>query len=86
VIVFYNPKSRGRDWQLEAARRILLEHRTPTTPVGVVTDAFRPGQAVAITSLEQLDVDRVGMTSIVVVGNSQTELRCGRMVTPRGYA
>ena len=86
VIVFYNPKSRGRDWQLEAARRILLEHRTPTTPVGVVTDAFRPRQAVAITSLEQLDVDRVGMTSIVVVGNSQTELRCGRMVTPRGYA
>jgi cobalt-precorrin 5A hydrolase/precorrin-3B C17-methyltransferase len=86
VIVFYNPKSRGRHWQLDAARGILLEHRGPATPVGVVTDAFRPGQAVELTSLEELAVDRVGMTSIVVVGNSQTALVCGRMVTPRGYA
>jgi cobalt-precorrin 5A hydrolase/precorrin-3B C17-methyltransferase len=85
VIVFYNPRSRGRDWQLEHARGILLDYRKASTPVGVVTNAFRHGQVVDITSLDALDVERVGMGSIVVVGNSQTELICGRMVTPRGY-
>jgi cobalt-precorrin 5A hydrolase / precorrin-3B C17-methyltransferase len=86
VIAFYNPKSRARDWQLDEARRILLGYRKGSTPVGVVTDAFRAGQAVDVTSLEGLDVERVGMTSILLIGNSQTELCYGRMVTPRGYA
>ncbi|MGH9266489.1 MAG: precorrin-3B C(17)-methyltransferase, partial [Acidimicrobiales bacterium] len=51
VVALYNPRSRGRTWQFEAARAVLLEHRPPSTPVGVVTDATRPGQAVRITSL-----------------------------------
>src|SRR5207237_1016078 len=36
VVVLYNPRSRGRPWQLPAACDILAEPRTPTTPVGVV--------------------------------------------------
>lgn len=86
VVVFYNPKSRRRHWQVEHARHLLLEYRKESTPVGVVTDAFRPGQTVSITTLGDLDAGQVGMTSTVVVGNAQTELVCGRMVTPRGYA
>lgn len=86
VVVFYNPRSSGRGWQLEEARRLLLEHRASGTPVGVVTDAFRPGQRVAITTLGELDVGVVGMTTTVVVGSSQTRMACGRMVTPRGYS
>lgn len=85
VVVFYNPKSRSRDWQIEQAQRLLLEYRRESTPVGVVTDAFRPGQAVIVTTLGNLDAAAVGMTSTVVVGNTQTQLVCGRMVTPRGY-
>jgi cobalt-precorrin 5A hydrolase/precorrin-3B C17-methyltransferase len=41
VVSFYNPRSRGRDWQLPKAVSMLLEHRPPGTPVGVVTDASR---------------------------------------------
>jgi cobalt-precorrin 5A hydrolase/precorrin-3B C17-methyltransferase len=85
VVCFYNPRSAGRDWQLAEARLLLLEHRKPDTPVGVVTDAWRPGQRVALTTLGDLDVGAVGMTTTVVVGSTLTRVVAGRMVTPRGY-
>ena len=85
-VVLYNPRSRGRPWQLPAACDILAEHRTPTTPVGVVTDAGRPSQAVRLTTLAAFDHDNVGMTTCVVIGSSTTTVVAGRMVTPRGYA
>jgi len=85
VVVLYNPRSRGRSWQLDAARAVLLDHRAPATPVGVVTDAARSGQAVALTTLAALDPTGVGMTTCVMVGSSATRVIGGRMVTPRGY-
>ena len=85
VVTFYNPRSRGRDWQLPRAIALLLEHRPPGTPVGVVTDATRPGQTVVVTTLKELDPADVTMLSCVVVGSSQSHLVAGRMVTPRGY-
>jgi len=85
VVTFYNPRSRGRDWQLVKAVSMLLEHRPATTPVGVVTDASRPRESVHVTTLGELDVEQVTMLACVVVGSSQTVLVSGRMVTPRGY-
>jgi cobalt-precorrin 5A hydrolase/precorrin-3B C17-methyltransferase len=85
VVAFYNPRSRARDWQLEEALALLGEHRGPGTPAAVVTDAYRPGQRVTLTTLAGLDTDEVTMTSLVVVGSSQTRVVEGRMVTPRGY-
>lgn len=85
VVALYNPRSRGRTWQFDAARTILREHRSPSTPVGVVTDATRPSQTVRITTLAGVDPDDVGMTTCVIVGSSTTQVIGGRMVTPRGY-
>jgi len=85
VVVLYNPRSRGRSWQLDAARTLLAARRAPDTPVGVVTDAARPTQRVVRTTLADLDVDVVGMTTCVIVGSSTTTVLGGRMVTPRGY-
>lgn len=85
VVTFYNPRSRGRDWQLPAALGILAGHRKPATPVGVVRNADRPGQQVAISTLEELDPATVDMTTVVTVGNTATRRVAGRMVTPRGY-
>ena len=85
VVSLYNPRSRGRDWQLERARTVLLEHRRPTTPVAVVTDATRASQEVVVTTLADLDPAGVGMRSCVLVGASTTKMVGGRMVTPRGY-
>ncbi len=85
VVSLYNPRSKGRDWQLGKVRDILLSHRPPDTPVGVVKDAYRPTQEVALTDLASLRTEDVDMLTIVVVGSSQTQVVAGRMVTPRGY-
>ena len=85
VVALYNPRSKGRDWQLGKAKEILLQHRPPDTPVGIVKDAYRPTQQVTLTDLSSLCPEDVDMLTVVIVGSSQTEIRAGRMVTPRGY-
>ena len=85
VVTFYNPRSRGRDWQLPKAVAMLLEHRPADTPVGIVTDASRPRESVVLTTLGALDPTEVTMFACVVVGSSQSTVVGGRMVTPRGY-
>jgi len=85
VVALYNPRSRGRTWQFDAARTILLGHRASSTPVGVVTDAARAGQSVQVTTLGEVDQSDIGMTTCVIVGSSTTRVIGGRMVTPRGY-
>lgn len=85
VIGFYNPRSAKRCWQLPKAVAILAEHRPGTTPVAVVTNATRPDAAAIQTTLSELDVEQVGMYSIVLVGSSQSRYVAGRFVTPRGY-
>jgi cobalt-precorrin 5A hydrolase/precorrin-3B C17-methyltransferase len=85
VICFYNPASRARNWQLGRALAILAEHRPPTTPVGWVRDASRPGQRAEVTSLASFDAAAADMHTLVVVGSSHTTVVAGRMVTPRDY-
>ena len=85
VVTFYNPRSRGRDWQLPKALAILGEHREPTTPVGVVRNASRPDESSRLTALAALDPATVDMMTVVIVGNTATRQIAGRMVTPRGY-
>lgn len=86
VIVFYNPKSRSRTKPFERAIDIINRYRPPQTPVGVVRKAYRDGQAVKIVRLKGLaalkDID---MTTTIIVGNSNTYVKNGYMVTPRGY-
>jgi precorrin-3B C17-methyltransferase len=85
VIVLYNPKSKKRDWQLKKAVEIVLKHRDPKTPVGVVGRAMREGQRVTATTLEDIDIESVDMQSTVFIGNRTTFTFEGYMVTPRGY-
>ncbi|WP_159766620.1 precorrin-3B C(17)-methyltransferase [Streptomyces sp. HM190] len=85
VVTFYNPRSRGRDWQLPKALAILAGHREPTTPVGVVRNASRPDGSHRLTTLAALDPATVDMMTVVTVGNTATRAIAGRMVTPRGY-
>ncbi|MEU6589427.1 precorrin-3B C(17)-methyltransferase [Streptomyces sp. NPDC046881] len=85
VVTFYNPRSRGRDWQLPKALAILAGHRAPATPVGVVRNASRPDESSRVTTLAGLDPATVDMMTVVTVGNTATRTVAGRMVTPRGY-
>ena len=85
VTCFYNPASAKRDWQLRRALDLLAAHRPPDTPVGVVRDASRPGQAASLSTLREFDPGQVDMHTLVVVGSSRTRVQAGRMVTPRDY-
>ena len=86
VIVIYNPKSRRRSEHLGRAQAIVLAHRDPSTPVGIVTGAMRDNQRVTLTTLGELHRAEVDMQTTVFIGNSSTFTYDGYMVTPRGYA
>lgn len=85
VIILYNPKSKGRDWQLDRTVEILLEHINAETPAGVVGRAGRSGQEVMITTLALLPKAEVDMQTLIIIGNSSTFIHSNFMVTPRGY-
>ena len=85
VVGLYNPRSKGRDWQLARARELLLEHRDSTTPVMLARQLGRSEEELQLTTLSELDPQQVDMLTVVLIGNSSSYARDGRMVTPRGY-
>jgi precorrin-3B C17-methyltransferase len=85
VLVIYNPRSKRRQRHLPQALKQVRQSRGRETPVGIVKDAMRAGQSIEITTLGEMDVSGVDMRSILIIGNSQTRLMNGKMVTPRGY-
>lgn len=84
-IALYNPASRSRADHLQRAMDILLRHKPGDTPCGWVRNISRDGQEKKILTLAELRDEKVDMFTTVVVGNSQTILKNGRLVTPRGY-
>jgi precorrin-2 C20-methyltransferase / precorrin-3B C17-methyltransferase len=89
VLAFYNPASRQRTWQLAAVRDLLLRHRDPQTPVVLGQGVGRLGERLDVTTLAELDAAEVDMSTLVIVGSSQTRVqdRPGGPVvfTPRHY-
>lgn len=85
AIALYNPRSHRRHEPLRRTLAILREHRAPETPVGLVRNALREGQETVITTLGELREEDVDMLAILIIGNSTTMIKHGRMVTPRGY-
>jgi precorrin-3B C17-methyltransferase len=85
VVVLYNPASKKRTEQVRTAREIMLGHKSPATPVGIVRNAARDKQETVITDLERMLEHPIDMFTTIIVGNSRTR-RIGKyMVTPRGY-
>ena len=85
VVALYNPRSKKRVRQLEETVEIFRAARPGATPVGVVTAAGQEDQSVAITDLDHLLEQDVGMRSIVIIGNTTTRRIDPWIVTARGY-
>lgn len=85
VISLYNPKSKGRPHYLRENIDIIKKYRAGTVPVSVVKNALRDGQEVSIFTLDNFDESIVDMMSIVIIGNSQSYVKDGVFITPRGY-
>lgn len=86
VVALYNPKSGRRTRQIVEAQRLFLRHRRPDTPVAIVKSAYRKKQRIEFTTLEKMSECDIGMLTTVLIGNSNTFVKHGLMVTPRGYA
>ncbi len=86
VVCLYNPRSRRRVRQFDAAVEIFLACRPGSTPVGLVTAAGRDEQRIVITDLSQLAAQEVDMTTTVIIGNRSTRRIDAWLVTARGYA
>lgn len=85
VISLYNPRSKGRSEYLKENLAAIREYRTGDTPVALVKNALRDGQEVTISTLDTFDYEKADMLSIVIIGNSQSYIKDGYFVTPRGY-
>ena len=85
IISLYNPKSNGRPHYLRENIDIIRKHRSGNVPIAVVKNALRDGQEVNIFTLDTFDENIVDMFSIVIIGNSQSYVKDGKFITPRGY-
>ncbi|WP_205749205.1 precorrin-3B C(17)-methyltransferase [Desulfopila sp. IMCC35008] len=86
VIAIYNPKSKKRKDHIVKARDIVSQHRSGKTPVGIVTAATRGHEEIHVTTLDDMDMDKINMQSTVIIGNSKTFSWKGKLITPRGYS
>ena len=85
VVCLYNPRSKGRPDHLAKALSIMSEYKADDTIVGIGKDIGRKDEEIILTTIKDLDETLVDMTTIVIVGNKETYVKNGRMITPRGY-
>jgi len=85
TIALYNPKSQRRTHQIERARKIILQYRDGSTPVGIVRAAGRPEESIHLASLADFTTREIDMVSVVIIGCSQTRTLGRYLVTLRGY-
>lgn len=90
AIAFYNPVSQERTWQLEKAKEILLQWRSPQTPVVLARNLGRKGETVTVKFLEDMTINDADMRTIILIGSSKTRLiEQGKtkqwVYTPRHY-
>ena len=82
----YDPRSRGRPGHLDHALELARRFRAGECPVGLVRQAYRPGQSVSVHRLDAFDAAQVDMLSLLIIGNNESRSVGSYMLTPRGYA
>ena len=89
AIAVYNPASRSRTWQVGAMRDLLLEYRSPDTPVIIGRDVAGPTESVRVVQLAELDPADVDMRTLLIIGSSTTTIHrtedTTRVFTSRRY-
>ena len=85
VIALYNPKSKKRVDHLKEALDIIREYRDAQAPIAMVKNALREGMDYRISTLDDVDYDFCDMNTTVIIGNSQSYIKNGKLITPRGY-
>jgi cobalt-precorrin 5A hydrolase/precorrin-3B C17-methyltransferase len=72
AMAFYNPVSKQRTWQLDKAKEVLMQWRSPATPVVLARNLGRSGQSVQVIALDQLTAAHADMRTVLLIGSSKT--------------
>jgi precorrin-3B C17-methyltransferase len=85
VICLYNPSSKKRFDYLQKACDIILKYAKEDTICGIVSNIGRDGEKMSVMTLKELRDTNVDMFTTVFIGNMESKVIGGRIVTPRGY-
>ena len=85
AIAIYNPSSKKRHDYLQKACDILLESVDGSRACGYVRSIGRDGEEYHTCTLAELRDTAVDMFTTVFIGNSQSRVVDGRLITPSGY-
>lgn len=86
VVALYNPASLARPDRLGHAFDLLRALKAGATPVAFARAVGRPDEALLVTTLKAADPARADMSTLVLIGSSETRVVGGRwLLTPRRY-
>jgi cobalt-factor III methyltransferase len=86
VSVLYNVQSSKRKELVYEVLEKFRPHRSPDTPCGIVSNAFRAEEKNQIVAFEDLFSIQFDMLTTLVLGNDATRVVQNKMVTQRGYS
>jgi precorrin-3B C17-methyltransferase / cobalt-factor III methyltransferase len=85
VIALYNPTSRSRSWQLDAAFECLRRALPPTTPIVFGRAVGRSNENVVVTDLAGAGSVAADMATLIIVGSAHTRVVARVGLTPLVY-
>ncbi|MDO5707239.1 MAG: precorrin-3B C(17)-methyltransferase [Andreesenia angusta] len=85
VISLYNPRSKNRQSQIVEAFEIISKYKDGNTPVGIVRHSGRKGREIKISTVKDIDFEEIDMMTVIIIGNKESFMRDGKIITPRGY-
>lgn len=85
VMCLYNPASSKRPDNFKKACDVVLRYYDADTPAGYVRNIGREGEIYGVMTLAEIRECDIDMLCTVIIGNSQTHILDGKMITPRGY-
>ncbi|MFZ2658706.1 MAG: precorrin-3B C(17)-methyltransferase [Victivallales bacterium] len=85
VCAIYNPRSHSRKYLLAYAIKYMKKARGGDTKFGIVKNAGRANELTVCGTLDHFPEEFIDMSTLVIIGNSKTVLRNGKLYTLRGY-
>lgn len=85
AVVIYNPSSHKRKDYLQKACDLLLKYLEGSRCCGYVENIGREGTKVWTGSLRELREQGCNMFTTIFIGNSESEILDGKLITKRGY-
>lgn len=84
-LCLYNPRSKKRAEHLKRACEILMKYKNEKTICGWARNIGREQQSSGVLTLKELAAFEADMFTTIFIGNQDTCVIDGFMVTPRGY-